>query len=108
MSEIFKDDIGTVIEVTIKKEDGTAYNLTPVADVYFMFKKPDGTVITKKKSLGELVYQSAENGIVTFTTTSGFWAAGGWTLSVKVIDTAGAKEYVGTAISINVYNQFIK
>ena len=40
-------DIGTVIEVTVKDEDGAIVNLSTATVKQFIFDKPDGVNVTK-------------------------------------------------------------
>lgn len=47
MQEVQKDDIGTVLEITIKDQDNAVVNLASATTTEVIFKKPGGTKVTK-------------------------------------------------------------
>lgn len=96
MADIFADDVGTVIEITILKEDNTPQILTGVSDIWMIFTNPKGTKTIKKKSLGEVTVVNDTAGIISFITPFGFWSAGTWRVSPKVLIAAGTSEFTGS------------
>jgi hypothetical protein len=65
-NEIRVGDIGTVFEVSLV-DDGVAVDLTGITVKNLIFKKPDGTVVTK---IGT-VYGVPANGVLRYTTLTG-------------------------------------
>lgn len=63
---IYRGDKGTLFELEFRdgeKIDGKELDLAPLdisgaAEIIFYFKKPDGSVVTKKKSLGEITFST--------------------------------------------------
>lgn len=102
---IFVGDIG--VSITIQIYSGsTPFNITNVDDIELTFVKPNGTSITKKKSLGEVIVVDYINGIVSYTTPQGFLdVSGTWIVLVKVVEVRGSKEYKCTQAKFNVEEQ---
>lgn len=51
MQEIQKDDIGTVLELTIKDQDDVVVNISAATTLEIIFKKPDNNRVTKTATL---------------------------------------------------------
>jgi hypothetical protein len=88
--EVRLDDIGTVFEITVKKEDGSAQDISAAATRQIIFKKPDGTLLTKTAAL----VTDGLDGKMKYKAISGdLDAAGSWELQGRVILAAGTDEY---------------
>ena len=79
-NEIHKNDVGTVIQATIKDGD-TVVDLTD-GTMTFMFKKPTGATVEKS---GVLTTDGTD-GKVQYTTETGFLdIVGTWNFQVKIV-----------------------
>lgn len=109
MAVIFVGDAGTIIDVTILKEDGTPQNLVSVSDIFLVFEKPNKTQIIKKKSTSGISITDAANGVIRFIAPSGFWDTPGiWQGYIKVIITPGVDVLFGTSFQFQVADNPIK
>lgn len=66
-AEIHVGDIGTLFKMTIKDENSDIVDISN-ASVSFLFKRPDGTVVTKSTAF----YTDGTDGIATYQSESGF------------------------------------
>ena len=79
MASIISGDIGTVLQMTVLKSDGTTPNFDDATTKSILLVKPDGTILTKTAS-----YTSPN--IFKYTTVSGnIDTAGTWQMRVNVI-----------------------
>ena len=80
--EIRVGDMGTVFRVTIYDQDGAARNLSAYTTKQLIFRKPDGTILTKTAEF----YTDGTDGIIQWTTTStdDLDIDGTWKLQAKV------------------------
>lgn len=87
-AEIHVGDTNTEFRITFLDQDGEVIDLTD-ADITakrFLFKKPDGTVLTKTASF----YTDGTDGIAKYLTLSTDLSdAGKWSLQGKLILTSG-------------------
>lgn len=75
MPAIFKDDIGTVFEVTVKDESSVVVNVSGATLLQFKFKKPTGVLATKTAVFSS----NGVDGKIRYTTVSGdLDVAGEW------------------------------
>lgn len=65
-NEIHKNDIGTEFRCTIK-DDESVVDVSSVTLKQLLFKKPDGTVLTKTASF----YTDGTDGIITYASIDG-------------------------------------
>ena len=99
MADIRMGDIGTILEVQILEENNPS-NLTSVADIWLVIIKPDKTVITRKKSLGELAVSVPLEGKITFTAPAGLWDMSGVYQAYPIIKfIVGVSEYSGNVFT---------
>lgn len=96
MSSIFKNDYGTVFEITVK-ENGQVIDLSAATAIVFIFNKPDSSQITRTAAFKT----DGTDGIVKTTIQSGdFLQVGSWSVQIKVTFTYG--EWRTTKIVFNV------
>lgn len=78
--EIREQDIGVEILVTLKDEDGAAFDVSDAEAVLFRFRKPDGTEISRAGSLKT----TGTDGKVRYVTASGdLDQLGSWRYQVR-------------------------
>ena len=86
-AEVHKSDIGTLFKVTV--QDGTtAVDVSTATTKQLLFKKPDGTVLTKTAGF----FTDGTEGIITYSSISGdLNLIGLWTIQAFII--ISAKEF---------------
>lgn len=86
-NEIHKNDIGTIIEVTVQ-DDTVAVDISTATAKEFIFVKPSGAKVTVTASFST----SGVDGKLRYTTVSGdfFDETGSWRLQVRVVLPTGA------------------
>ena len=90
MSNPVVGDIGTVFRTTIKDQDGTAVDVSSASTLQIIFKKPDGTILTKTA----VFTTDGVNGNIEYPTISGdLDTAGSWTWQARVV--IGSTEWKG-------------
>ena len=86
MAEIFQDDTGTVVEVTVK-EGGSALDISSATTKNIIIKKPDGSKLTKAASFKT----DGTDGIIKFTSlVTDFAASGDYKLQVYIVLPSGS------------------
>jgi hypothetical protein len=80
-------DIGTVFEITLKDAAGAVVDISGAVTKQLIFRKPDGTKLTKDAS-----YKTGGgiDGVLTYmATTNDIDAAGDWRIQAKVVLVSG-------------------
>jgi len=89
INEIHVGDIGLQFRVTIKDENGAVKDISYTTTRQFIFKKPDGTTVTKTA----LFLTDGEDGILYYNTVDGdLNLEGRWTLQVRLVGTGSDKK----------------
>lgn len=112
---IFVGDKGTIFELEFRdfeEVDGKENDVGPlpipdVQEIIFYFKKPNNSVVVKKKSLGEVVLstdgldgKARYVGEAGFVDSAGTWERYGW------VQLASGEEYSSKIVSFTVNNRF--
>jgi hypothetical protein len=85
VNEIRKNDYGTPFTATIQ-DNGSVVDISTATTKQFIFKKPDGTVLTKSA----LFVTDGSDGQLTYSTVSGdLDMVGFWKLQAYVVTNAG-------------------
>lgn len=66
-SQIMVNDIGTIFQITVKDEDDEAVDVSAATTKQILFRKPDGTVLTKTASF----VNSGTDGMIKWVAVSG-------------------------------------
>lgn len=83
-NEIHVGDVGTVFERTVT-EGGTAVDVSAATVKQMIFRKPDGSLLTKTASFGT----DGTDGVLTYTTVDGdLDQPGQWQLQVRIVSAA--------------------
>ena len=84
--EIHLADIGTVFRLTLKDCDDVAVDISSATTKEIIFKKPDGTQVTKAASF----YSDGTDGIIEYSTIEDdLDMTGTWKIQAKVIMPTG-------------------
>lgn len=84
-NEVHVSDIGTVFEVTIK-DDTVAVDVSTASTKNLLFRKPDGTILTKAASFKT----TGADGIIQYVTISGDLSMPGlWNLQAHIVMSSG-------------------
>ena len=95
VAEVHKNDIGLTFKVTIKDEDDAVKNISSYSTKQLIFKKPDGTILTKTASF----LTDGTDGVIYYTTVSGdLDTVGIWRIQAYINDGSSnyRKSNVGT------------
>jgi hypothetical protein len=85
-AEIHTGDIGTLFKVTVKDQDSVVVDLTSATTKNLVFRKPDGTNLTKSGSF----FTTGSDGVLTYTTIAADLAlAGNWSVQAVVAFPGG-------------------
>lgn len=98
--EVRVGDIGTIFEVTCKKEDGTAQDISTATTRQILFKKPGGSILTKT---GTLVNTGSDGKMKYKTLAADIDEAGSWEIQGRVVLSAGIDEYKSDISYFEVY-----
>lgn len=81
MPNVQKDDIGTIVELTLQ-ENGTAVDLSSATTLQIIFRKTDGTTVTKTASFST----DGTDGKIRYQSVAGdFNVAGPWRVQARVV-----------------------
>jgi len=84
---IHEGDIGTQIRVTIQDRNSTAINISDATATYIIFKKPDGSTVTKTAAF----LTDGIDGKIRYTSVSGdFNTVGSWKIQGYIITPSGS------------------
>lgn len=83
---IHVDDIGTIIEVTVKDEDDTVINLATATVKQFIFRKPDHVEVVKAAAL---VTDGTDGKLQYTTIADDVDLAGDWQIQVYIENPSG-------------------
>jgi len=67
LAEVHVNDIGTVFRIAIVDNTNTVIDISTATKLDFIFKKPDGTIMTKAGAL----FTNGADGIIEYVTLSG-------------------------------------
>lgn len=96
--EIHLNDIGTVINVTIKDCNSNVLDISSATSKTITFKKPSGSTVTTSANFST----DGTDGIVTYTAASGlFDEVGSWKIQAEVVAPNG--KWKSTYESFKVY-----
>ena len=81
VTDITVGDIGTIIRLTVK-ENGTAVDVSSATTNQLVFKKPNGTTVSKTATF----QTDGTDGVVQYTTQSGdIDVAGSWKVQANLV-----------------------
>lgn len=97
--EIHYGDVGTILRVTVKDQDGEVIDLTHQTMIKFTFRRPNGTVFDKTASL----YTDGSDGVVQYTVEDGVLnATGEWKYQIAFTLSAPAGTWHSNIVSFQV------
>lgn len=87
INEIHVGDVGTQFRLTMKDENGAAVDVSAATTKQILFRKPDGTTLTKAASFGT----TGADGVLTYTTVANDLAQdGGWEVQAYAVLPTGS------------------
>lgn len=86
LAQVHKNDIGTIFRATVKDQDDTAVDISGASSKQILFRKYDGTTLTKSASFTT----SGTDGKIQWTAIAGdLDTVGDMTWQVKVVLSSG-------------------
>jgi hypothetical protein len=80
-AEVHLNDVGTRFQLTLEDGDGTAVNISTATTKEFVFRKPDGSTITRDATFST----DGSNGVLYYDTVTGdIDQAGQWKVQAYV------------------------
>ena len=102
MTYMFEGDYGTEIYITVKNLNGAVIDISSATQKDFIFKKYDGTTVTKEATFST----DGTDGILKYTVESGLLdTIGLWNLQVHIVMPTG--EWYSSIINFDVKNNLI-
>jgi len=85
--EVHVGDIGTIFKLSITDQDDAALDISSATTKQILFRKPDGTTLTK----AGVFDTDGTDGVLNYTIVSGdIDQVGGWTVQAYVVLPTGA------------------
>lgn len=99
--QIHKDDIGTIIHVTIVDAvTGNTVDLSSMTTMKFRFEKPDGDTFERTA-----VDEDVANGVIKYTTIEDdLDVAGLWKMQAEVVASGGPTSHLSEIWNFQVYD----
>jgi len=101
-NEVHVNDVGTIFRVAIVDNLNTVIDISTATTLNFLFKKPDGSILTKAGSL----HTDGTDGLIDYTTLPGdIDQTSLWKIQAHVVLPTG--EWFSTIGSFYVYENLI-
>lgn len=108
---IFKGDQNVILELEFRDyeevdgvpTDKAALNISQASEITFLFKKPNGTVVTKTKTGGAVAFSSdGTDGKAKYSVEAGFLDVSGEWERQGIVEFAGGYKHKSTIVTFTV------